>query len=560
MYIEKILIQNIKTYNKLEFKCNSQFNFIIGENNIGKTTIFDALLIWNMAYQALIKANGKEFYKKTSWNSMNITFGKLLIFRLVNASNIFNNTNASGFITLCINDGISTHNLEIEINIPDIKDSYIRFRNHHKLDDFQNFASYCSMNNIKLKDAVSMDITKPISTVLRDEPFLNKAQILKKSYTGRSIETLRNKILNTMEDKKFEYLETVLYNILDIEYKLIFKNSNRDDEENVRILIKENSKPAVDLYLVGSGILHILEIFASLNKKNLDSNKLNILLLDEPDSHIHGNIQVKVINELRKIDNSQIFIISHNDRFIMQAQNSELFYLNNTVKEQEVLEALNIENISNIQEELSGTLQQFSLIEEDKAIVILEGKTDKKIIETAWEKLYNSTLPFELIPSGFNPNEEARTGSAKTVKSTIEYISTIAKPEQKIIGLFDNDREGNSQFKGLNREIFEDYNSENFRKHKEKNIYGLRLPYPSFRSEFVSESSVTQRYFVIEHYFENDILEANNMKGENILTTNVFEIKGNKNNFSTNVTNFDANSFQHFEVLFSKIKELLEIT
>ena len=80
MHIEKILIQNIKTYNKLEFKCNSQFNFIIGENNIGKTTIFDALLIWNMAYQALIKANGKEFYKKTSWNSMNITFFKKKFF------------------------------------------------------------------------------------------------------------------------------------------------------------------------------------------------------------------------------------------------------------------------------------------------------------------------------------------------------------------------------------------------------------------------------------------------------------------------------------------------
>ena len=79
MYIKQIILNNFKSYENFEFNVNKKFNVIIGENNIGKTTIFDSILLWGMAYKLLITADGKTFYKKTQSNSMNINFNKLLI-------------------------------------------------------------------------------------------------------------------------------------------------------------------------------------------------------------------------------------------------------------------------------------------------------------------------------------------------------------------------------------------------------------------------------------------------------------------------------------------------
>ena len=71
----------------------------------------------------------------------------------------------------------------------------------------------------------------------------------------------------------------------------------------------------------GSGFLQVAEIFSSLEYTEA---ALYILLIDEPDSHLHTKLQKKLIEEFRTIDNSQLFIISHNDRFLNEVQDGEL--------------------------------------------------------------------------------------------------------------------------------------------------------------------------------------------------------------------------------------------
>jgi len=82
---------------------------------------------------------------------------------------------------------------------------------------------------------------------------------------------------------------------------------------------------------------------------------------------------------------------------------------------------------------------------------------------------------------------------------------------------------------------------------------------PEERRIFVTCDSLTQRYFVIEHYFPDSILEENNMKGESILGTDVFEIQGNKNNFSEICSDFEPDTFENFRLLFDKLNSLLEV-
>lgn len=446
MYIKQIILNNFKSYENFEFNVNKKFNVIIGENNIGKTTIFDSILLWGMAYKLLITADGKTFYKKTQSNSMNINFNKLLIFRIVNAVDLFYNHKEVMSITIVVSHNNIDYNLRIDFDIPTIEDSYIRVRNHNTLADFHSFAEICKSQGFKLIDVISIGFTKPVSFIDREELFLNKAQIHRKSYTGKNYETLRNKILNTQLDRKFEYLEKKLSIVLNKNIELSYKNPNRDDEEFIKINIKIDENKEMDLSLVGSGILHILEIFSSLFVKEKNENGLNIILIDEPDSHIHSDLQAKIINELKKDEHRQIFIISHNERILTQTNLGELFYLSKWVKRNNSLNSTKVKDFIHIKKELGGKLYELESIEENKPILFVEGDSDKEILLKAFELFDEELLELiNIIPSnGYDG-----------VKNNLIGWSFLNR-DITAIGLFDYDNDTTSAIDDYNKIVQSD--------------------------------------------------------------------------------------------------------
>ena len=62
MYISKLKVKNFKCFQDVEFEFNSNFNLIIGENNSGKSTIFEALRLWQLAFNKFLKdrTNNKQ--------------------------------------------------------------------------------------------------------------------------------------------------------------------------------------------------------------------------------------------------------------------------------------------------------------------------------------------------------------------------------------------------------------------------------------------------------------------------------------------------------------------
>ncbi|MEE9408244.1 MAG: AAA family ATPase [Polaribacter sp.] len=554
MRIKEIIIENFKAYGTVSFDCNNEFNFIVGENNIGKSTLLEAIQLWKVAFDKLIQVNGKQFYGQAS--PCYLGFDNLFFLRLRNDTDIFNNTRKKELsITIVFNHLEINYPLKITLEKPGIPNSYFRVK--YDINPFNNFRDIILGLELNLRDAIFVYQTRPIFHSIKNEPFYNNAQLLKKISLGKSHEVIRNKILKSEKtDAKFLALENRLKNIFNANFSIRFKNRNKQDEEFVRLTIQEENKKEVEISLVGSGMLQVIEIFSTLEFINRKEHCVNILLIDEPDSHIHSNLQSNLLDELKTNTNYQTFLVSHNDRLINKAGEGELFFLNSKSILEGKISSLPASSYSTVSNELANKLFSLSDLERQKIIIITEGKTDKAIIETAYAKLNPDTeSPYHIIPSGLELNEEVRTGNADTVRRTIEFISTISN-DIKLIGLFDNDREGNEQFKGLNKKIFETHDSTSIiRKHKEKTIYGLLLPVPEVRNEFVTEN-ITQRYFVIEHYFSNEFLEENNMKGDNILTTDVFEISGNKSLFSTTVNDAEIETFENFNLLFNEIDNI----
>jgi len=84
----------------------------------------------------------------------------------------------------------------------------------------------------------------------------------------------------------------------------------------------------------------------------------------------------------------------------------------------------------------------------------------------------------------------------------------------------------------------------------------MLLPVPEGRELFVTLDDTDQRYFAIEHYFSDEVLRKYNMYGRKILRTSVFEIAGDKNNFSKKIKVLDDKHFEKFKILFEEIEKV----
>ncbi|CAD7510136.1 ATP-dependent nuclease [Aeromonas hydrophila] len=564
MHIEKIELKNFKAFKQIEINCNEKFNIIVGENNIGKSTIFEALNLWKFAYDRLIQERDKGRFYKASTN-YHLPFTDLSQIRLVDDGDMFFNTYLSSTsIAVTIRDGDVSFSLKIRFEKPTIKNSYLRIFNSDNFSEFERFSNHIRNKACSLKNAIFIYQTRPVSTIFRNEPFYNNAQIEKKISIGKSHDVLRNKILKTENSQarrvaeRFSRLEERLERVLKQKYQIRFKNKNRTDDEYVKITTECPIHKELEISMMGSGFLQVVEIFSTIEYIERHVDGICLILIDEPDSHIHSDLQSHLIDELKQHADSQIFVITHNDRLISKANEGEVYYLHQRIKELGKLASLEMKDFPKVKTGLASVLSELER-HDDRPLIITEGKTDQKILSTAWEKLYPGVaIPYRIISSGIQIDESSRSGSAETVRRTIEYLSTIT--ELQIIGLFDNDREGNEQLKGLSKTIFQPHDILDItRKHLTLNIYGMILPPPPHRVIFVTPNSITQRYFVMEHYFSDEILDAYHMRGEAILNTDVFEISGKKNDFSDNCIGIDREEFEVFKPLFSEFNRLFGI-
>jgi predicted ATP-dependent endonuclease of OLD family len=383
LFIKKIEIENFKTIKKLNFIPNTNFNIIIGKNNIGKSTIFEAILLWERCYNLIIQSNKKQFYNLSGTLNQYLSFQDLDFLRIIDDRDLFFSSSNTSKITVTINDGIREFELGISIIKPStIKNSFFRISTV-KQKSFEEFSSYAKEKNKKLDEIIFIYQTRPIANVLQKEPFLNVGKIKKKIENGLSQEVLRNKILTKTPDELRKLEENISYVIeQQISFSALSTNQRKNDEY---INLKINGK---DIHLQGSGLLQIIEILSTINY--IDA-PLNVLLVDEPDSHIHSHLQTKLMRYLKSITNNQTFVISHNDSFVNNAEEGEVFYLNDAIKASGYLSHLELKNFDLIKKDLGGIIIGLTKINNAKKIVFVEGDDDAMYIKQLIQKFISLT-------------------------------------------------------------------------------------------------------------------------------------------------------------------------
>jgi AAA15 family ATPase/GTPase len=414
MKISKIQIKNFKSFQDVTVDIDPNFNVFTGVNNSGKTNLLEAIALWHECFNKLIRQAGKgykELYKKGDYILGHTTekyfpYETIKTVRTSNIDDIFYQRDTTAPIELSINLNKVDINLEIGFSIKTSGLNYVIELLNYNQYNFRGFNEFFE----NFPNPISASFASPVATIRTEERFVTRPQIIESIQKRESVEVVRNRLYNLYYDTT---RNENLYNkfILDLSY-ILFDGDKKieffpksDIQKDIKSVIYykiESRDIEKDISLLGSGTLQIIVILLNLYAPE-KTRDLNLILFDEPDSHIHRDIQKRLIDTvLRFSTNTQIFLTTHNETLIRQVPLHQLFHIENrpqynynALSRQELLveprfkgiypSALNpiISSLGN-----SNGLDFINAVEADK-IIFVEGQDDAKAIYTL---LQNNTI------------------------------------------------------------------------------------------------------------------------------------------------------------------------
>jgi AAA15 family ATPase/GTPase len=337
VYIKSFSIKNFKSLENIVIELNLALNVFTGKNNCGKTTVLEALSLWVECFNKLIMQarRSTSVYKQKDWVLGN-TQTKYFPFESIKSvrnpffEDIFYNRNRKNKIELNAildNDG---DELEVNFTIAESGMNYVIESTAKNVDYYEKFNSFFTA----LPNAFGLYYASPVSVILQNEGFVTEPVIKDAILNRQSYTVIRNRLykLYASRDRFDAFLRDfmfVLFNSTSSELFSLFVKSNAYKDTRVLIdFTKGNKDVEKDISLLGSGSLQVIEILLNLYQQSEDKCDLNIVLLDEPDSHIHRDIQKRLMEVLIRFSkNNQIFISSHNESLIRSVPYHQLFHL-----------------------------------------------------------------------------------------------------------------------------------------------------------------------------------------------------------------------------------------
>ncbi|MBE9100360.1 AAA family ATPase [Vacuolonema iberomarrocanum] len=196
--------------------------------------------------------------------------------------------------------------------------------------------------------------------LLSSEERLFPAAMQERLRTGEISLILRNLLLDTHQrnPERFSQLVNRLREDFDFYLGDIGFNENAD----VNITAKyndlcESQRMPLDFSASGSGFMQILQIIAPIYRFCPDQS--SVVLLDEPDAHLHPNLQTSLANTLRYIQQEldiQIIISTHSTSIIRAAQPTEVVPISSQAEVNTFLA-----NSSDVEEQISLRIDNYDL-------------------------------------------------------------------------------------------------------------------------------------------------------------------------------------------------------
>lgn len=275
-------------------------------------------------------------------------------------------------------------------------------------------------------------------------------------------------------------------------------------ERNGEIRFEGKHGEIIDYNALSSGEQMIVKFIALSLGRNISGHRINTLVLDEPDAHLHptmSKMMVDILNELSQPNelgggSIRIIITTHSPSTVAFAPEGSLFIIEKDKETKKIRETSAAEAVNILSDGIltyDKAVKQFSLaLNSDKdVIVFVEGKTDILHLNRANELLgYN--LPFEVIDMH----------DAGALASFIKSTPAKFFPRKKLIALFDADGEGYTAYNNIKGDSKTISNA--------KIITAIQCENQSFAMTLVAPKKLN-KYCPIEFLYSYDYLKRHDM-------------------------------------------------
>ena len=366
--INKVVVNNFKRFEHLEFELTDHL-VIAGPNNCGKTTLLQAIAAWSeIAFQW--SNNNPDLVREEDGNYPSTSFNMLKFYSvpLADFDHLWTNKNVQHPASLWLYTDQWTIGFEILYKEQEL--AVIRPAKAVNEDDIEQY----------INESLISVYVPPLSGLNITEPPFDSVVIPERLARAQAGSILRNLLLAISQDtQKWQTLQEVVRSFFG--YELSFPSKAPGILASYRHSAQDIS---YDLSSAASGFLQVLLVHAALLH-----NEASVVLIDEPDAHLHILLQDKMYRNLRehaRQNRSQLIIATHSERLINAADHDNLRVLSGELRQikdkRRLRDTLCLENI------------EIMLAETEPGILYIEGPTDIPILRE-WARVWeHSLLPF----------------------------------------------------------------------------------------------------------------------------------------------------------------------
>ena len=359
MKISKVCIKNYRNFKEFKINFTDGFQTIIGENNIGKSNFYQAVrlvLDKNLSYRDRY-LDKKDFhgFEDLSLESHIIISVELEGEDLASFPNLhaLNNSERTAKITYIFahkSKFLTTPGKVEEIKIDDFGWRLYGGGEFDKLDDI------LTLGEIHFRDieGINLFYITAFRNIYNDIQGKSKS-LLSKYCISRpnaqvELEDLKEILTessNRLNDLDFipeikDTVENMHKEIVGDDFSfplsLEFESDFDEDIWNQLKLNYESSGKSIPINLLGLGQKNIiyLSLFLSKLKNDYSEHELNLLLIEEPESHLHPQLEKILFSNLQDLKNIQVFMTSHSTHIASDCEykNLNIIYktLSNNIK------------------------------------------------------------------------------------------------------------------------------------------------------------------------------------------------------------------------------------
>lgn len=444
MNIHSITLKNFKKFRDKTIQLHHGLTLLVGGNNEGKSSILHALAVWEFCKRFLIINRGPKAIQQPNHSAgVGMNIDDFTPINIPELKYLWTNLKPSSGYNLSIKCewNIEEVNKHLEIGLALANDRL--------------FVKTLSSNVIRESEVPNVAYLPPFAGILDKEIWRYPAQRQKLIGQGLAGSVLRNVIIDMHNNNKvkraelkgerskiktsdlkhlresdpYELLNSVLFRTFQCQliprefnhnfHQYLHVDTVKGAKTNSKFKAFPNYKPR-DIMTEGSGFLQWLSVYTFALDPNVD-----VLLLDEPDAHLHCSLQTNLFLNLQNIINQnqkQIFLATHSTEIIKAAPIDMIMDINKS-------RCAYISSPKDLIKIMSGLGSEYNPIIDSvvrtKHILFVENESDAEILK-CFARIAEIEWPSNLTVWPTASKHDYRNHVIDILRAQIEDVSMIS--------------------------------------------------------------------------------------------------------------------------------------